>query len=154
VYLLPDSPLTTRWLAPEERTLAFERIARDTVGLTPNKGAIAGLKQAFGDYLLYIFALMQNLHLSACSFLLNNFFPTVVGSLSFDATTTPVMICPTYLVSGFADYFVGLNSDRFNENIAYFPFYRRSTCVVYHLLRRDEYCSMLYRMLSVRHGSV
>jgi hypothetical protein len=31
---------------------------------------------------------------------------------------------------------------RFNESIAYFPFYRRSTCVVYHLLRRDEYCSI------------
>jgi hypothetical protein len=49
VYLLPDSPLTTRWLAPEERALAFERIARDTVGLAPNNGAIAGFKQAFGD---------------------------------------------------------------------------------------------------------
>jgi hypothetical protein len=113
MYLLPDSPLATRWLTTEERTLAPERIARDTVGLAPNKGAVAGLKQAFSDPLLYIFALMQNLHLSACSF--NNFFPTVVGSLGFDRTITLVLTCPPYLVSGFAGYFVGLSSGRFNE---------------------------------------
>jgi hypothetical protein len=39
----------------------------------------------------------------------------VVGSLSFDTTTTPVLTCPPYFVSGFADYFVGLNSGRFYE---------------------------------------
>jgi hypothetical protein len=157
MYLLPDSPLTTRWLTPEERTLAFKPIARDTVGLVPHKGAIAGLNQAFGDYLFYIFALMQNVHLSACSYSTTSFRQW----LALSASTQPpphVMICPTYLVSGFsgfADYFVSLNSDRrFQDNMAYFPSYGRSTCVVYHILRRDEYCSTLYRMLSVRHGSV
>ena len=47
-----------------------------------------------------------------------------------------------------------ISDRRFKDNMAYFPSYGRSTCVVYHILRRDEYCSTLYRMLSVRHGSV
>jgi hypothetical protein len=153
MYLLPDSPLTTRWLTPEERTLAFERIARDTGGLAPNKGAIAGLKQAFGDYLLYIFALMQNLHLSACSYstassdsgwlsqLRHNHHPSLDMSTIFR-----LRVCRLLCRSQFRPFL--------QENMAYFPLYGRSTCGVHHLLRRDEYCSTLYRMLSVRHGSV
>jgi hypothetical protein len=113
IFLLPDDPLTTRWLTPEERTLADERIKRDTVGLAPNKGAIAGLKQCLSDPLLYAFAFLQNMHISACSF--NNFFPTVVGSLGFSRTLTLVLTCPPYLVSGFVGWFLGLSSGRFNE---------------------------------------
>jgi hypothetical protein len=113
MYLLPDSPLTTRWLTPEERTLASERIDRDTVGLAANKGAMAGLKQSLRDPFLYIFCFMQNMHLSACSF--NNFFPTVVGSLGFNRTITLALTCPPYLVSGFVGYFVGLSSGKYNE---------------------------------------
>lgn len=113
VFLLPDDPLTTRWLTPEERTLAHERIQRDTVGLQANKGAIAGLKQALSDPLLYAFCFLQNMHISACSF--NNFFPTVVGSLGFSRTLTLVLTCPPYLVSGFVGWFLGLSSGRFNE---------------------------------------
>lgn len=56
MWLLLDSPLTTRWLTPEERTLVSERINRNTVGLSLNKGAMAGLKQALRDPILYIFA--------------------------------------------------------------------------------------------------
>lgn len=60
-----------------------------------------------------MFAFMQNMHLSACSF--NNFFPTVVGSLGYTRTLTLVLTCPPYLVSGFVGYFVGLSSGKFNE---------------------------------------
>lgn len=72
LFLLPDYPLTTRWLTPEERQLAHDRIVRDTVGLEQSKGARAGFAQAIRDPRLYLLCLMQNMHLSACSF--NNFF--------------------------------------------------------------------------------
>jgi len=75
LFLLPDYPLTTRWLTPDERQLAHDRIVRDTVGIEPSKGARAGFAQAVRDPRLYLLCLMQNMHLSACSF--NNFFPTV-----------------------------------------------------------------------------
>jgi MFS family permease len=113
LYLLPDFPLTTWWLTPEERQLAHDRIARDTMGLEASKGSKAGLMQAIRDPRLYLLALMQNMHLSACSF--NNFFPTVVGSLGFSSTITLVLTCPPYLVSGVVGILVGISSGKFNE---------------------------------------
>jgi hypothetical protein len=112
-FLLPDSPLTTRWLTEEERILADARIKRDTVGLAENKGPIAGMKQAFGDPLLYLYTFMQNMHLSSCSF--NNFFPSVVGALGYSRTITLVMTCPPCLFSGMVMYAVGVSSGKFNE---------------------------------------
>lgn len=61
IYLLPDFPLTTRWLTPAERQLAHDRIERDTVGLASSKGAKAGLWQAIRDPRLYVLAFMQNM---------------------------------------------------------------------------------------------
>ena len=68
IFLLPDTPLTTRWLTPEQRQLAHDRIQRDTVGIQQSKGARAGFMQALRDPRLYLLVFMQNMHLSATSF--------------------------------------------------------------------------------------
>lgn len=113
MFLLADSPLTTRWLTPEQRQLAHDRMVLDTVGLAESKGSRAGFMQAIRDPRLWLLCFIQNMHLSACSF--NNFFPTVVGALGFNETITLVLTCPPYFVSGFFGYFAGLSSGRFNE---------------------------------------
>ncbi|KAJ0311487.1 hypothetical protein Brms1b_008317 [Colletotrichum noveboracense] len=84
-FLLPDDPSETRWLTEEERKLAVERIRRDTVGHQERGSTWEGLKQACKDPKTWLFCLMQNLHISACSF--NNFFPTIVRSMGFRSTT-------------------------------------------------------------------
>jgi hypothetical protein len=61
MYLLPDFPLTTRWLTEAERQLAHDRIQRDTVGMAPSKGAKAGFIQAIRDPRLYVLCFMQNM---------------------------------------------------------------------------------------------
>lgn len=76
VFTLPDNPLTTRWLTPEERQLAHDRIVRDTVGKREASSTFAGLKEAALDYRVWVFAFMQHMHLAANGF--KNFFPTVV----------------------------------------------------------------------------
>ncbi|KAL1626854.1 hypothetical protein SLS56_006671 [Neofusicoccum ribis] len=73
--LLPDDPSQTRWLTP----LAVARIERDTVGQAARGSTWDGLQQACRDPRTWLFCLMQNLHISACSF--NNFFPTIVQSM-------------------------------------------------------------------------
>lgn len=113
LFLLPDAPLKTWWLSSDERQLAHDRIARDTVGLEASRGARAGFVHALRDPRLYLFCFIQNMHLSACGF--NNFFPTVVGTLGFNTTITLVLTCPPYLISGFLGILVGLSSGRFNE---------------------------------------
>lgn len=113
MFFLPDHPLTTRWLTPEERELAHARIARDTVGLESNKGARAGFMQAVRDPRLWLITLMQNCHLSATGF--NSFFPTVVRTLGFSRTMTLVLTCPPYLVSALACVVTGISSGKYNE---------------------------------------
>ncbi|WVW83892.1 hypothetical protein I302_105914 [Kwoniella bestiolae CBS 10118] len=113
LFLLPDHPLTTRWLTPSERQLAQDRMDRDTVGLVESKGSIAGFKQAIKDPRLWLFVSLQTMHLAACGF--NSFFPTVVKTLGFSTTITLVLTCPPYLVSGGFAVALGWSSGRFNE---------------------------------------
>jgi sugar phosphate permease len=74
-FMLPNTPLTTSWLNPRERELAHARMERDRVGdSTEPVSMMEGLRQACRDKRTWLFCLMQNFHLSACSF--NSFFPT------------------------------------------------------------------------------
>ncbi|KAF2827773.1 putative MFS transporter [Ophiobolus disseminans] len=112
-FMLPNAPLQTRWLTPDERQLAHNRIARDT---TQKKGKVSlwkGLREACTDYRTWIFALMQNMHLSANGF--KNFLPTVVKTLGFNTTITLVLTCPPYLIAGVMSVLVSWSSGRFNE---------------------------------------
>jgi hypothetical protein len=74
-FMLPNTPLTTSWLKPHERELAHARMERDRVGDSMEPvSMMEGLRQACRDKRTWLFCLMQNFHLSACSF--NSFFPT------------------------------------------------------------------------------
>lgn len=74
-FMLPNTPLTTSWLSEREKQLAHERMEKDKVSDSQEGGSSwDGLKQACKDKRTWLFCLMQNFHLSACSF--NSFFPT------------------------------------------------------------------------------
>jgi hypothetical protein len=60
---LPDTPLNTRWLTPDERQLAHSRLQRDRVDSHEPGSVWAGLRQAVSDPRVWLFCLMQNLHL-------------------------------------------------------------------------------------------
>ncbi|PWN95307.1 MFS general substrate transporter [Tilletiopsis washingtonensis] len=111
---LPNTPGTTRWLSHEEREMAVNRLLRDQVDMDVQQGsAMAGLKQAVRDPRVWLFCLMQNLHLSANGF--KNFFPSVVNTLGFSRLITLVLTCPPYLIAGVVSVLVSLSSGRFNE---------------------------------------
>ncbi|KAH7079433.1 MFS transporter-like protein [Paraphoma chrysanthemicola] len=112
-FMLPNSPLQTRWLTPAERQLAHDRIAADTTQKQEQVSLFRGLRIACTDYRTWVFALMQNLHLSANGF--KNFLPTVVKELGFSTTVSLVLTCPPYLLSGAVSVLVSWSSGRFNE---------------------------------------
>lgn len=114
-WLLPNTPTTTRWLNADERELAHARMQRDRVGdaIDGETSAWEGLKQAAGDKRTWLFCLMQNFHLSACSF--NSFFPTVVRTLGFNTTITLVLTCPPFILAGAAGILTGWSSGRLHE---------------------------------------
>lgn len=113
IFLLPNEPKTTRWLKPEERELAHDRIARDTVEKTANTSVWAGLKNALLDKKLWPLILTQHLCVAASGY--KNFLPTVVQTLGFDQTTTLALTCPPYLVSGALSIMWSWSSGRRNE---------------------------------------
>ena len=112
-FILPDFPLTTRWLTEEERQLAYNRMELDTVANKGETSTMEGLKQAAKDPLVWIFCAMAHLHLAANGF--KNFFPTVVETLGFDRTITLVLTCPPYLIAGASTILVSWMSGRYNE---------------------------------------
>lgn len=97
-FILPDEPRNTKWLTEEERQLAHDRIAADTVQIRTNTTTWAGLLDACKDPRLWVLVFMQHFHMAASNF--KNFFPTIVGTLGFDRNTTLALTCPPYIVSG------------------------------------------------------
>lgn len=113
-FILPDDPLVTRWLTPEERLLANSRVQGDQVGAKKRNVSVwKGLKAAASDPKLWLFAFMQHMHLAANGF--KNFFPTAVKTLGFNRTITLVLTCPPYLIAGFLSIAYSYSSGKFNE---------------------------------------
>ncbi|KAJ0376902.1 hypothetical protein COL26b_004958 [Colletotrichum chrysophilum] len=112
-FTLPDEPLTTRWLTPEQRQLAHARIARDTVGVRLQSSTWGGLKEAFADPKVWVFIYMQHMHLATNGF--KNFFPTIVETLNFNTTITLVLTCPPYLIAGVLSIVWAWSSGKHNE---------------------------------------
>jgi MFS family permease len=67
-HFLPDDPSVTRWLTPDERVLASERIRADTVDEQGKVSTWKGLREAMSDYRVWIFVFMQHMHLAANGF--------------------------------------------------------------------------------------
>lgn len=114
-WMLPDSPLKTRWLTPEQRQLAHDRIHMDTTGRgeDENVSVLVGLRQAVSDWRTWAFCLMANLHFLTNSF--KNFLPTVMNTFGYDTTTTLGLTCPPYILSGIYTMAISWSSGRFNE---------------------------------------
>ncbi|KAF2829598.1 MFS general substrate transporter [Ophiobolus disseminans] len=112
-FVLPDEPLTTKWLTPEERQLAHSRVARDTVGHSADVTMFTGLKQALLDPKVWVFVVMQHLHIATNGF--KNFMPTIIKTLGFSQTITLVLTCPPYLVAGAFSVGWAISSGHFNE---------------------------------------
>lgn len=159
-FVLPDEPSNTRWLTEEERILAHERIAADTVQIRTNTTTFAGLIDACKDPRLWVLVFMQHFHMAASNF--KNFFPTIVGTLGFDRNTTLALTCPPYIVSGIVCIAWAANSGKLpatkllerhltsnrpdeRKNLAHYP--RESHgCVWLHLsLYRSQYWRPILR---------
>ncbi|KAL6705182.1 hypothetical protein ACN47E_007287 [Coniothyrium glycines] len=112
-FLLPDHPLKTRWLTPEQRQLAHNRIAVDTTQREEATSVWIGLRQALADWRTWVFCLMYNTHISSVSF--QSFLPTVVRTLGYNTTTTLALTCPPYLLAAIMAIVMSYTSGRYNE---------------------------------------
>lgn len=78
-FLLPDTPLTTKWLTQEERDLAYNRMELDTVENKGETSTTQGLKQAAKDPMVWIFCFMAHMHLAANGFVSTALYTLLPG---------------------------------------------------------------------------
>jgi MFS family permease len=87
-WLLPNTPLDTRWLSAEERELAHSRMEMDRVESSPQDvTSFDGLKQAVRDPRAWLFSFMQMFHLSGAYSRQNT--PRVLLTPTQHAPSTP-----------------------------------------------------------------
>ena len=109
-FILPDEPLKTKWLSPTQRQLAHDRIHNDTVEVREHSTAFTGLFEAAKDLRLWVFVVMQHMHIAAGAY--KNFFPTVIETLGYNRTATLALTCPPYFVAGLTSILWALNSGK------------------------------------------
>jgi MFS family permease len=111
--ILPDKPISTKWLTEAQQQLAVERIEADTVGLTENQGFRKTFKGLCTNWNLLTFVFLQMMHLSSVGF--NNYFPTIIKSLGFSTQQSLYLTAPPFLLAVFVSYGAGLLSGWLNE---------------------------------------
>ncbi|KAI0317731.1 major facilitator superfamily domain-containing protein [Amylostereum chailletii] len=119
--ILPDWPATTKWLTPEERFIATQRLALDGIGGTQDSSIAArpssfhfpvsvliylplqnpshgeAAKMAFTDWRTWLLIVMYMLATGAQT--IQYFIPTLVGQLGYEGYIKQYMTIPIYAVA-------------------------------------------------------
>ncbi|EJT98403.1 MFS general substrate transporter [Dacryopinax primogenitus] len=94
LYLvMPDSPLTARWLTPREKTMVIERIRGNNQGVGNKKFKLHQFIEAFMDiktWLFVAFSLIADIPNGG----LSNFFSLIITSFGFTAQQSLLYGCP------------------------------------------------------------
>ncbi|GAP88653.1 putative allantoate permease [Rosellinia necatrix] len=114
-FILPNYPANTKWLDAEEQAYAQWRLVDDTgeADLADSISIKEGVKMAFKDPRLYMFALLQ--HLSLLTHAFQYFFPTIVKTLGFGTIETLLLTAPVWIATFFVSLLVTYTSGRFAD---------------------------------------
>ncbi|KAM0280055.1 hypothetical protein ACHAQH_004250 [Verticillium albo-atrum] len=145
LFLLPDHPLTTRWLTPDQRQLAHNRIYIDTTDRREATSVWTGLREACADWRTWVFCAMYHLHLAANGF--QNFLPTVMETLGYSTTATLALTCPPYILAAVVAVTVSYTSGRWNERTRHITSFK--TIVVVGFIIPAVTYSLPARMLGI-----
>jgi len=99
IFIFPDFPHNTKWLTPEERSLAISRLAEDGYGgnALGKKTNMQGLREAVSDWKVWWFAVALLLQYTGQSFYL--YFPTLGATMGYDTTVTLLLLVPPWVFS-------------------------------------------------------
>lgn len=113
LVLLPDSPATTTWLSPRERTAITDALARDAQ--SPGRRADAGILRALTDPLVLGFAFVNMIVLGSY-YAFNLSAPQILGEAThLGVSGTGNVVAIAGLIGAAAMMFAGWHSDRRNE---------------------------------------
>ncbi|KAF2399356.1 major facilitator superfamily transporter [Trichodelitschia bisporula] len=114
LFILPDYPHTTKFLSPDERTIATSRIQSHSGFADRKHGSLlTGLKAALTDYKVWLLALIIVTKTSAGA--VTSFIPTLVATFGFSRVSTLLLVAPPYLFAALVALGVSYMSDRRGE---------------------------------------
>ncbi|KZP00664.1 major facilitator superfamily transporter [Calocera viscosa TUFC12733] len=99
MIILPDFPVTTRWLTAEEHQIADARLSRDGHERGRKKKlSLRGLKLALKDWRTYLF--IFPCMFATCAGTFTYFIPTLVANLGYTSAIAQAMSSPPYVWAG------------------------------------------------------
>ncbi|THV08609.1 MFS general substrate transporter [Dendrothele bispora CBS 962.96] len=117
IFVLPDFPATTRWLTPEERELAMQRMEEDALvgdqGETETGGRFTGLWLAITDWRVWWLSFTLTAQVVALSF--NAYFPTLSATMGFNSTISLLLCAPPFVFAALAAFWLSRHSDKSGE---------------------------------------
>ncbi|KAF6762661.1 sugar transporter [Ephemerocybe angulata] len=114
IFVLPDFPTTSKWLSPQERSLAVKRMEEDGgVNDEESESAGSGLLMALLDWRVWFIALALTSQVVALSF--NAYFPTLTATLGYNRTVTLLLCAPPWAFAALVTFFVSRHSDQVQE---------------------------------------
>ncbi|KAG1879312.1 MFS general substrate transporter [Suillus tomentosus] len=121
IFILPNFPHNTRWLTPEERSLAISRLLEDGYGKADESGkqtTIQGLWDAVFDWKVWWFSVAFMFQYIAHSFM--GYFPTLCSTLGYDTTTTLLLCAPPWAFATIVAFALTWYSDKKQKRYKYF----------------------------------
>jgi hypothetical protein len=100
MFILPNFPHNTKWLTPEERSLAISRLVDDGHARIDGPGkrtAVQGLWDALSDWKVWWFSVALIIDYVVLSFII--YFPTIVATLGYDTTVTLLLAAPPFVLA-------------------------------------------------------
>ncbi|KAG2347438.1 sugar transporter [Suillus weaverae] len=113
MFILPNFPHNTRWLTPEERSLAISRLADDGYGKMDGPGkrtTMQGLRDAVCDWKVWWFSVALIIQFVALSFTI--YFPTIVATMGYNATVTLLLAAPPWVLATIGAFALSRYSDK------------------------------------------
>ncbi|KAG1739088.1 major facilitator superfamily domain-containing protein [Suillus paluster] len=120
MFLLPDFPHNTKWLTPEERTLAISRLAEDGYGRPGDltkRTTMQGLWDAVSDWKVWWLSLALFIQFVSLSFVI--YFPTIVATLGYDTSVTLLLVAPPWVLSTITSFALSRYSDKKRKRYIY-----------------------------------
>ncbi|KAJ7764290.1 MFS general substrate transporter [Mycena metata] len=114
VFVLPNWPVNTKWLTPEEKALAAARIKADHIGTVQQKmSSWKATLSALADWRTYLFTFMYMMVVGAGT--ITYFVPTLTANLGYTGNKAQFMTVPIYAVTLVLELVVAYSSDWFQE---------------------------------------
>ncbi|KAF6813218.1 MFS allantoate transporter [Colletotrichum sojae] len=101
--LLPDSPVSAKFITSRERFIAVERLRADQLGIENKTFCAAQLRETLADpktWLMFFF----NIWVSVPNGGLTNFAPLIVNGLGFSPQRSTLLMMPTGVVQTLSSY--------------------------------------------------